>query len=79
VKVSFQGVSLARALGTAQALYPEFEPLVSLKAPSYFGDGDLEALSDAVRRTLTTAVAKMGSVEGVAVMSDHLALDQGGP
>ncbi|MEQ1757036.1 MAG: nucleotidyl transferase AbiEii/AbiGii toxin family protein [Vicinamibacterales bacterium] len=67
-----QGVTLARALGAAQALYPEFEPLVSLKALSYFGDGDLEALSDAVRRTLTTAVAEVGSVEVVALLSDHL-------
>jgi hypothetical protein len=67
-----QGVTLARALGAAQALYPEFEPLVSLKALSYFGDGDLEALSDGVRRTLTRAVAEVGSVEVVALLSDHL-------
>ncbi len=37
------GITLPIALGAARALYPEFAPLVSLKALSYFGDGDLAA------------------------------------
>ena len=36
------GVTLPRALGAARALYPEFAPLVTIKALSYFGDGDLD-------------------------------------
>src|SRR5580693_1577364 len=40
-----EGLDLARVLGAACAVYgPAFNPLVSLKALSYFGDGDLPSL-----------------------------------
>jgi hypothetical protein len=36
------GIGLAEALGAARAVYgPSFNPLPSLKALCYFGDGDL--------------------------------------
>ena len=51
------GVSLADALGAALAVYGEqFNPLISVKALSYFGDGDLAALPEAVKQSLRAAV-----------------------
>ena len=52
------GVSLADALGAALAVYGEqFNPLISVKALSYFGDGDLATLPEAVKQSLRAAVA----------------------
>ncbi len=52
------GVSLADALGAAQAVYGEqFNPLITLKALNYFGDGDLTLLPEAVKQTLRAAAA----------------------
>jgi Nucleotidyl transferase AbiEii toxin, Type IV TA system len=52
------GVSLADALGAAQAVYGgQFNPLITLKALSYFGDGDLTALPEAVKQSLRAAAA----------------------
>lgn len=52
------GVSLAHALGAAQAVYGEqFNPLITLKALSYFGDGDLASLPEAVKQSLRAAAA----------------------
>ncbi|MGA2855157.1 MAG: nucleotidyl transferase AbiEii/AbiGii toxin family protein [Verrucomicrobiota bacterium] len=50
------GVTLADALGAAQAVYGEqFNPLITLKALNYFGDGDLAALPEAVKQLLRAA------------------------
>jgi hypothetical protein len=55
-----EGVDLARALGAARAVYGNsFNPLLSLKALSYFADGDLSSLSDAIRSRLSEAVRKV--------------------
>jgi hypothetical protein len=52
-----EGIDLSRALGAAVAVYGEgFNPLLSLKALSYFADGDLVTLSEAVRSRLMKAV-----------------------
>ena len=52
------GVSLAEALGAAQAVYGEqFNPLITLKALSYFGDGDLATLPETVKQSLRAAAA----------------------
>jgi hypothetical protein len=53
-----EGIDLAHALAAARAVYgPAFNPLLSLKALSYFGDGDLPSLPAAVRSRLLAAVA----------------------
>jgi hypothetical protein len=53
-----EGVSLDDAMGAAVAVYgPDFNALISLKALSYFADGDLPTLPAAVRERLTRAVA----------------------
>jgi hypothetical protein len=55
------GVALADALGAAQAIYGgQFNPLITLKALSYFGDGDLAALPEKVKQSLRVAAAIKG-------------------
>lgn len=52
-----EGVELSRALGAAQAVYGgSFNPLLSLKALTYFEDGDLRALPEDVRSRLIQGV-----------------------
>jgi hypothetical protein len=51
------GVGLAEALAAARAVYgAEFNPLLSLKALSFFGDGDLPTLPQGIREALLEAV-----------------------
>jgi hypothetical protein len=63
VKVSFfGGLTLRRVQDpeAAVAVYGKaFNPILSLKALSYFADGDLSSLSDAIRSRLTEAVRKI--------------------
>ena len=66
------GVSLARALGAAQTLYPGFAPLVTLKALSYFGDGDLETLPDLIKNTLAKSAGSVRSIETVPLLGERL-------
>lgn len=55
-----EGVDLARALGAALAVYgSSFNPLLSLKALSYFADGDLSSLPFGIRSRLGDAVRKV--------------------
>ncbi|MBI5384800.1 MAG: nucleotidyl transferase AbiEii/AbiGii toxin family protein [Verrucomicrobia bacterium] len=57
------GVTLPQALGAAQAVYGDtFNPMPALKALSYFRDGDLPTLPDAVRQTLRTAAARFREI-----------------
>lgn len=65
-------VALPRALGAAQALYPNFAPLVSLKALSYFEDGDLGQLPADVKTTLSAAAESVRAIDVVPVISDRL-------
>jgi hypothetical protein len=54
------GIDLANALGAARAVYGSaFNLLLSLKALSYFADGDLRSLPEAVQSSLTNAVRKI--------------------
>ncbi|HXQ80796.1 MAG TPA: nucleotidyl transferase AbiEii/AbiGii toxin family protein [Opitutaceae bacterium] len=54
------GVTLEMALGAAQALYPEFNAAISLKALSYYGD--VSRLPDAVQRDLRTAASRVRDI-----------------
>ena len=50
------GIALGDALGAAQAVYGEqFNPILTLKALTYFNDGDLPTLSKDVQQTLRAA------------------------
>lgn len=55
-----EGIELSVALGAARAVYGgTFNPLLSLKALTYFGDGDLGSLPERVRALLASAVASV--------------------
>ena len=58
------GIGLAEALGAARAVYgPTFNPLPSLKALCYFGDGDLVSLPQDVRARLAEAVSRVDPLQ----------------
>jgi hypothetical protein len=59
------GITLPRALGAAKALYPEFNPVLSLKALAYYGEPGLAAVPADIREFLTTASATVQSVETI--------------
>ena len=68
------GASLERALGAAQSVYgTAYQPAESVKALSYFGDGDLATVSGADQQFLATAAAKVQTVPIVALKSTDLA------
>ena len=52
-----EGIDLSTAVAAARAVYgPAFNVLLSLKALSFFDDGDLPTLPDVLRRRLIAAV-----------------------
>jgi hypothetical protein len=59
------GVSLPKALGAAKALYPEFNPVLSLKALTYYGERTLATVPTAVREYLTEESAKVKSIRTI--------------
>ncbi len=51
-----EGIGLEQALGAAKGVYgPSFNPVLSLKSLSFFGDGDLPTLPERVRDQLLAA------------------------
>ena len=66
------GVTLEKALGAAQCLYPEFNPLVTLKALTFFNDGDLRTLPGSLQRRLVGAVSQVREIQLVEKMSNSL-------
>lgn len=68
------GVDLAQALGAAQAIYGElFNAAISLKALSYFGDGDLPQLPAATRQFLAQTAAAVREIPAIQRVSDRIA------
>ena len=50
------GITLPMALAAAKAIYgKDFQPLITVKALTYFGDGDLPTLPPEIQRRLTSA------------------------
>jgi hypothetical protein len=69
------GNALSRGLAAARLFFgPAFQPAESLKALSYFRDGDLTQLSQDDRRTLIAAAAAVGDLPPVALRSRRLAI-----
>lgn len=67
------GASLSHGLGAARALFGEaFQPSESLKALSFFGDGDLSTLPADVRATLVRAVSAVRELPRVEIVSRRL-------
>ncbi|MHB8151987.1 MAG: nucleotidyl transferase AbiEii/AbiGii toxin family protein [Vulcanimicrobiaceae bacterium] len=69
------GTSLERGLAGARAIYgSQFQPCESLKAMTYFEEGDLTTLSEADRDTLRVAASKVREIPSVSLASPHFAL-----
>jgi hypothetical protein len=62
------GITLPRALGATKALYPEFNPVLSLKALAYYGEPNLVAMPvDILLGTVCgKAVSRHARKEGMA-------------
>jgi hypothetical protein len=65
-----EGIHLEEALGAAAALYPGFNPAVSLKALGYFAD--VPQVPWDVRRDLTSAAIRVGKIPEIPKQSSSL-------
>jgi hypothetical protein len=67
------GLSLALGLACARAVYrAAFNPMLPLKALTYFEDGDLPSLPAEVKQRLIQAVDSVGALPTVTPSSDHI-------
>lgn len=67
------GIPLAEALGGARALFGDlFNPMISIKALTYFGDGDLGRLPSDVKQFLTARAGEVTSIPPVPRLSVRL-------
>lgn len=67
------GIGLEQALGAAQALYrDQFNPMISLKALTYFADGDLPRLPRAIRNRLCRQAADVRDITPAARSSNWI-------
>ena len=67
------GVSLAKGLSSARKVFGlAFQPSESLKALTYFGDGDLATLTTTEKNILLTAVKAVGELPNVTILSKVL-------
>lgn len=68
------GIMLSDALGAARALYGEtFNPMITLKALSYFADGDLPKLPDEVKGFLSQQASQITAIPDLARVSNQIA------
>jgi Nucleotidyl transferase AbiEii toxin, Type IV TA system len=74
-KLLSEGITLELALGAARALYPEFNPAISLKALSYFSD--VPHLSADIQRDLKSAASRVREVTQVSKQCASLFPDLG--
>jgi len=67
------GISIETALAAAVAVHgPSFNPALSLKALSYFQDGNLRTLAQSIRERLTEAASEVGELPHVNRVADTL-------
>ncbi len=70
------GLSLARGLASARLLFgANYQPSESLKALTFFGDGDLHTLSTSDKTTLIEAVKLVRDLPAVHLLSRKLQID----
>jgi hypothetical protein len=78
VLIQHAGISLSEALGAAKAVYGDsFNPLLTLKALTFFGDGDLHRVPGDVRQRLAAAV-KGVDLEHIPALRAQRGLAPGG-
>lgn len=70
------GITLPLALGAAGALYPGFNPLISLKALTYYGGPALAAVPAAIREALASESANVGLVEPVKKLASTISISR---
>jgi hypothetical protein len=78
--ITLGGIGLPTALAAAQELYgPSFNPQITLKALSYFGDGNLLDLPDSIQRRLVTAAREvdLDHLPAIASTSEREVRDHG--
>lgn len=68
------GISLEEALGACCALYANFNPAISLKALSYFGD--IGSLPQNIRNDLSTAASRVREIPKISKLNDSLYPDR---
>jgi hypothetical protein len=67
------GISLEEALGAAVAVYGrQFNPAITLKALTWFRDGDLPSIPAEIQAFLARKAAEIGGVRPVPGLSDSL-------
>ena len=67
------GIGLAEILSAARALHPEtFNPMIALKALTYFQDGDLPKLPAEVKSLLCDAAGKVTDIPSVKRVSNQI-------
>jgi Nucleotidyl transferase AbiEii toxin, Type IV TA system len=69
-KILSEGITLEMALGAAQALYPDFNPIISLKALSYYGD--VLGLPDDMQQDLRIAASRVRGIAQIQRQNDSL-------
>ncbi len=66
-------VSLPCGLASAREMFrPTFQPSESLRALSFFGDGDLHTLSDSEKRTLVRAASEVRDLPAARIVDSRL-------
>src|SRR5687767_10264091 len=66
------GITLPEALGATKALYPEFNPVLSLKALAYYGEPTLAAVPRGVREFLTAESTRVESIKVLQVIAERI-------
>ena len=69
-KLLSEGVSLEIALGAARALYPEFNPNISLKALSFYGD--VSGLSQDTQSDLRVAASRVRDIATIQLRDSSI-------
>ena len=68
-----EGVSLSKGLAAARAIFgPNFQPSESLKALTYFEDGDLSSLTESQKEVLIQAAVAVRDLPIVEIQSKCL-------
>lgn len=73
-KLLSEGISLEEAMGAVRAMYPEFNPSISIKALSYFND--VADLPKDIQRDLLGAASKVREIPKLLKRSDSLLADR---
>lgn len=67
------GNDLAQGLAVARKMWPGFQPAISLKALTFFEDGDLDTLPQSYKRQLIREASSVGDLPEVELESQSLA------